>query len=192
MPAARSSEPKIYQLKIALERVSPPIWRRVLVLSTVPLSELHTVIQTAMGWGDEHLHSFSKGAVTYGEDGSGKSEADVRLNKVLTAEGQSLTYLYDFGDSWRHKVTLEKISPVEPGVKYPRLLDGKNRCPPEDCGGAGGYMRLLHILADPTHEEYEDWHDSDFDPKEFNLARFQWRFNGGEPQRPAGQTALDF
>jgi len=34
-------------------------------------------------------------------------------------------------------------------------LNGARSCPPEDCGGTGGYSDLLEILTDPTHEEFE-------------------------------------
>jgi len=195
MPTART-QPAIYQLKISLERISPPVWRRVLVPSTMKLSELHFVIQSAMGWETGHLHYFSKGVVHYGEDDEyGESEARVRIKDLLTAERQSLNYLYDFGDSWRHKVVLEKILQRLPGVKYPRLVDGKNRCPPEDCGGLGGYMRLLEVLADPTHEEHNsmrDWVGEDFNPQEFDFVRAMQRVSGEEPQLRDEQTTLEF
>jgi hypothetical protein len=64
-------------------------------------------------------------------------------------------YVYDFGGYWQHDVRLEAAFPSESGVKYPRVLDGARSCPPEDCGGAGGYADLLEILLDPTHEEFD-------------------------------------
>jgi hypothetical protein len=48
----------IYQMKISLVRISPMIWRRILVRSDMTLSGLHQVIQIAMGWEDYHLHAF--------------------------------------------------------------------------------------------------------------------------------------
>jgi hypothetical protein len=47
------------------------------------------------------------------------------------------------------------------------LLEAGGRCPPEDCGGAPGYERLLEILADPDDEEHGDmiaWCGGPFDP----------------------------
>ena len=46
------------QLKISLQWIDPPIWRRVLVPADITLAKLHSVIQTAMGWEDVHLHQF--------------------------------------------------------------------------------------------------------------------------------------
>jgi pRiA4b ORF-3-like protein len=51
-------------------------------------------------------------------------------------------------------------------------VDGQNACPPEDCGGAGGYAELLAALGDPEHEEHEDlldWLGDGFDPASFDL-----------------------
>ena len=40
----------IYQLKITLKEIEPPIWRRVLVSGNVSIKTIHKVIQIAMGW----------------------------------------------------------------------------------------------------------------------------------------------
>jgi hypothetical protein len=34
------------------------------------------------------------------------------------------------------------------------LLSGVGACPPEDCGGAPGYLNLREILGDPKHPEH--------------------------------------
>ncbi len=44
----------------------------------------------------------------------------------------------------------------EKGVKYPICVDGERACPPEDCGGPGGYNKVLETLADPEHHDHED------------------------------------
>jgi Plasmid pRiA4b ORF-3-like protein len=44
----------IYQLKITLADIKPPIWRRVQVKDG-SLSKLHAVIQVVMGWTNSHL-----------------------------------------------------------------------------------------------------------------------------------------
>ena len=72
------------------------------------------------------------------------------------AIGSTCVYEYDFGDGWVHEVLLEAMLLREPRRRYPRCLEGARACPPEDCGGVPGYYRLLEIMSDPSHEEYED------------------------------------
>lgn len=46
------------------------------------------------------------------------------------------------------------------------------KCPPEDVGGIGGYMRMLKVLRNPNIEEYESyiaWLGGHFDYKEFDI-----------------------
>ncbi len=56
----------MYQIKVSLDGVKPPIWRRLLISSTTDLGELHEIIQIAMGWTDSHLHQFVVGDDRYG------------------------------------------------------------------------------------------------------------------------------
>ena len=56
----------IYQIKIALIGVKPPIWRTVLVPDNLNLGAFHNVIQVAMGWTDSHLHQFIDDKKSYG------------------------------------------------------------------------------------------------------------------------------
>ncbi|MPZ83337.1 MAG: hypothetical protein GEV28_24265 [Actinophytocola sp.] len=51
------------------------------------------------------------------------------MRSALTA-----SYLYDFGDSWRHTVEVEKIHDAETDVTYPRCVAGKGTRPGEDGG----------------------------------------------------------
>jgi hypothetical protein len=76
-----------------------------------------------MGWSGFHLHRFQPRIgrgydepcfVTEfdeeeGDDGT--REDDVRLDQVLRSPKDQLTYLYDFGDGWEHRVTLESRAP---------------------------------------------------------------------------------
>ena len=97
-----------------------------------------------------------------------------KLDLVFKVKGQKFTYIYDFGDDWIHKITLEEILPGD--GKKATLLSGKGACPPEDCGGPYGYEEMLKTLSSPKHEEYEElreWlglvDDEVWDTKEFDL-----------------------
>ena len=170
---------QIYQLKVTLRGIRPPIWRRFQVTDDLTFYQFHRVLQEVMGWYDYHLHAFDLGGwqitdvetLAEGWD-DGEDEQKARLNKYLHQEGQKFRYEYDFGDSWEHDVLLEKILPVETDAQYPRCLKGKRACPPEDCGGVWGYVELLEALADENHSEHEMYLESvgdEFDPEEFDL-----------------------
>jgi hypothetical protein len=51
----------IYQLKVTLKYIQPPIWRRIQVPSGITLADLHDILQIVMGWENDHLHEFSIG-----------------------------------------------------------------------------------------------------------------------------------
>jgi len=56
----------IVQIKVWLLGISPMVWRRLQVLDTCTLRELHGVIQVAMGWEGIHLYQFCLRAARYG------------------------------------------------------------------------------------------------------------------------------
>ena len=98
------------------------------------------------------------------------AEGRVRLEGVLPAPSARILYVYDLGDYWQHEIQLESAHAPEPGAIYPRVLAGGRSCPPEDCGGTGGYTNILEILLDPTHEEFEDMREwaGDFNAEVFS------------------------
>lgn len=175
---------RVYQFKITLMGTKPPIWRRIQVPDTYTFWDLHVAIQDAVGWSDYHLHQFelinpSTGIRT--EIGIPDEEFDFdmeilpgwkqKIAEWFSMENRLAEYTYDFGDSWEHAVKLEKILPRERDVDCPRCAGGKRACPPEDCGGIGSYERLLDIINDKNHEEYEEmmeWLGGEFDPEHFN------------------------
>jgi hypothetical protein len=158
------------------------------------LPRLHDVIQAAMGWYDSHLHRFRTGG-DYGspyfitqfdldEGEEGVLEDEVRLDQVVTAEGDRLWYEYDFGDGWDHVLLVEAVLDEPPATV--RCTDGRLACPPEDCGGIGGYQELAawvrsayddallpEAFDDATHAHGwlpPDWHPDRFDIEETNAA----------------------
>jgi len=174
---------QVYQFKITLKGIKPPIWRRIQVQETYTFWELHLAIQNAIGWIDRHLHEFElvnpktglkQFIGTQNEDFGDEvlPESNKKIADYFSMENQSAVYTYDFGDNWEHKIQLEKIVPREKGVKYPICMKGKRACPPEDCGGIWGYAELLEIIRNPKHEEYEEmleWLGGEFDPEYFDV-----------------------
>jgi hypothetical protein len=98
-------------------------------------------------------------------------------------------YTYDFGDSWEHRIVLEKRLPADPNLTYPLCTGGQRACPPEDCGGIPGFYNLVEAISDPNHEDHEEMLDGfgDYDPEAFSLddvnhalTRFQRRRNAAK------------
>jgi hypothetical protein len=175
---------RIYQLKITLKDVRPPVWRRVLV-PDCPLTRLHQVIQVVMGWDDCHLYEFEVGGQRY-TDPRGMNDLDmedaskVRLGQVAPREKAKFRYTYDFGDDWRHEIRVEKVFPREPGKAYPACIDGKRACPPEDVGGPWGYMEFAEAIRDPEHERHDEFIEwrGEFDPETFSVEAVNERLKG--------------
>jgi hypothetical protein len=111
---AKSKEPpQVYQLKITLKNIRPPVWRRVQVKDCT-LAKLHDIIQTCMGWNDYHLHEFEIGEERYGDplqwqdDFGGelevKNEGKVKLGQLVARGVKKFAYTYDMGDTWQHAI----------------------------------------------------------------------------------------
>ncbi len=173
----------VYQIKVTLKGIRPPIWRRLLVPSDTTLDRLHDVIQIAMGWENAHLHQFIAGRQVIGEPNPelgnpfgppAQDERTVALGEVLRKEKDKILYQYDFGDSWEHEIRLEKVLAPDPDLRHPVCVKARRACPPEDCGGPWGYADLLEALADPEHPEHEaylEWLPEDWVPEKVDLER---------------------
>lgn len=175
--AKRPVSPALYRLTVTLEGIEPPIWRRLEVPGQTTLTGLHHVLQTAVGWGEYHLHTFTIDGFAYGppslahEDGHIISEWGFPLHSMVLRAPMEFTYLYDFGDGWQHRLAVEEIAPVSRRRRYSVCLDGRRACPPEDVGGVGGYAEFLEAIADPCHPRHREllsWVGGAFDPEAFD------------------------
>lgn len=176
-PQKVATPSKVYQLKVTLDGLKPPVWRRLLVNAAMSLADLHDVIQAAMGWTDSHLHMFTVNGESYGvphpddfEDVL--DESRITLERVAPSAKAKFRYDYDFGDSWQHSVVVEEVLEPDPAVSYPYCVKGVRNCPPEDCGGVWGYADLVAAIADPKNPEHADlleWAGGEFDPEAFDL-----------------------
>jgi hypothetical protein len=160
-----------FQLKIQIKGITkPPVWRKLLVPSNFTFDRFHIIIQIAFGWDDSHLYQFgdmedfrsSSQSISIPSEGDWKPVKDsrkVKLNSIFKTEGQKYLYIYDFGDSWEHQITLETILPDD--LKKAKCIGGKGACPPEDCGGVWEYEDMKAILKNEPDsdeaKEYRDW-----------------------------------
>ena len=164
---AKDDFTKVYQFKITLMETNPPVWRRIQVPENYTFWGLHVAIQDSMGWTDSHLHEFRVKEPRTGREmhlGIPDDEYDDDLHKILPGweyhiageYNKEVLYVYDFGDNWRHVITLEELQTRKKDVRYPLCLDGARACPPEDVGGISGYENFLKIIENPEHEEYKE------------------------------------
>ena len=172
----------IYQILISLRGSKPLIWRRVLVKRTITFENLHYVAQLSMGWTNSHLHQLVVGRTIITdmdfelEGFGGNVPSDEKGLKLALKEHElpfEMRYEYDFGDGWLHDIVVEKMIAADPLLKYPHCLEGEMHCPPEDCGGLGGYANLLKTLGnknDPERAELVEWLGGEFDATAFDLA----------------------
>jgi hypothetical protein len=132
-PEATAGPGEVCQLKITLRYVKPPCWRRVQVPATSTLDELHAIIQIALDWDGDHLHTFTVGRRSYGDPffDVGDDEAGITVAEAFAGR-RKIEYVYDLGDEWRHEIILEKTVDIDPEVSYPTCTSGRGDSPVED------------------------------------------------------------
>jgi len=162
----------------ALTELSPPVWRRFRVSSSVNLELLHDkVLCPVMGW-TRNYHTFAfcgTGPVderTYyvqectdatdlmwqgrRTDGRPTLEAkDHTIGELLASVGDGCIYNYDLGDCFYHLLKLEEVVPELASTGKVEILDGEMRCPDEDGDGCAAYQEKVldlynRVKSDPT------------------------------------------
>jgi hypothetical protein len=194
--SAQDSFNEIATIRIELRDSDPVIWRKVEVPTSVTLEVLHDIIQIVMEWFNCHLWEFTIDKTRYGlpmdEDWGAApllDAAKVRLRDVLKPRKTTIDYLYDFGDSWEHRLTVTHVRQGEPDMSYPRYLGGERNGPPEDCGGIPGFHGMRDAMTDPAHPEHaqiKEWFDEydpdviDVEPITYGLLRIARRRNAAK------------
>jgi len=185
---------RLFQFKITLREIQPPIWRRIQVKDGT-LDKLHEHIQTAMGWTNSHLHRFKIGDKEYGDPDllfddveplEFEDSTSIKISEVMPRSGKRLhiEYEYDFGDGWHHDVLFEGCVQAGRGKRYPICLEGARHCPPEDVDGTPGYEEFLEAVADPEHERHDEflrWAGGRSDPEEFDTDKMTKKMRRGLP-----------
>ena len=179
---SNQSTPEHYVLRVELMGIKPSIWRRLHVDGRARLDALHHILQAAMGWSDSHLHKFEIHNKHYGVPDPEFTdpgwelldEKKYRLNQLL-AEGETCDDVYDFGDGWLHRITIEQVvdaGPCPNDEGFVWVEAGERSCPPDDAGGAGGYQDFLDCLDDDPYcdeaKTFQEWAGLDFDPDRFD------------------------
>ncbi len=187
-----------YLLKVTLRGTPQLIWRRFVVPSFTSLNRLHGILQDVMGWENRHPHAFRfrKQCYVPGTNGgknaaenrkrkdiSGDSQAETlpdemfSLDDIIFQAGPKLLYIYDpDGADWQHDICVESIRYINPDWPFPiYCLEGVRACPPESCGGVGGFCELLRSLKSETNDGRR------FEPDCFSLEAVNRRFKVAGP-----------
>ncbi|MEG1433440.1 IS1096 element passenger TnpR family protein [Eubacterium sp.] len=159
-----------YQLKIKIEGSKPVVWRRLMIDEAATFQTLAQVINIAFGWKGYHLHGFEFPERDIHIDMADEEGlmADLGLESLDEAEealhqwlkpGETLLYIYDFGDDWIHEVAIEAYHPNQI-QDNPKVTAYRGNNFIEDCGGPYGYYELLGRLKDkkdPERKELLAW-----------------------------------
>jgi hypothetical protein len=177
---------QIARLKITLDAVRPKVLRRIEVPVSATLDALHEMIQVIMPWGNYHSYEFyvrqreTHWGIPYPEmENFGFQLSDARkttLERALSGPNfKVLRYTYDFGDDWLHTIKVERRFSAELWEEFPRLIDAKGRCPPEDVGGPWGYAQYLEAMTNPHHAQHAEWLEwrGPFDPDVVDRAKIE-------------------
>lgn len=151
----KSQPTAVYTFKVAL-KYSPDIWRLIEVPGNQTLEDLHFAIFEAFDRYDEHLYSFyfeppggyrgrrrpSRNAVEFTHpyaaeeadpwDGLAPHDASqTTIDSLNLHRGRKFEYLFDFGDSWWHEITVVKTDGHRRRGHYPRIVEKHGKSPPQ-------------------------------------------------------------
>ena len=128
----RAFQDGVYVFKVSLGRV----WRRIAIPATLDLDVLAYAILGAYDFDSDHLYEFTYrnrfGAwesVKHPYMDEGPWTDETRVGDVPLRVGQTMTYLFDFGDDWRFDVTLERVDPVDASMSGPQVLESRGEAP---------------------------------------------------------------
>lgn len=150
----RDSQPQAYQFRVFVQKVSPVIWRRLVLRGDQTLAVFHETLQIVFGWSDEFLHRFQIRGCTYavprllGTEYT-KSAEEVTIQSLNLRLRERFLYEYNFLDWWRVAIRLENMLPLEEGQSYPFCIGGSQAGPLEDCGGPNAYLHLRTTTYHP-------------------------------------------
>ena len=131
----------VFVFKVSLGKM----WRQIAIPDSLTLDELAATILDAVDFDHDHLYEFSfrdrlgkPARINHPGSSEGPWTDDFPIGELPLEPGQSMTFLFDYGDSWKFDVKLEKIDPPNPRMQKPRVVGKQGRAPqqyPDDDGG---------------------------------------------------------
>lgn len=129
-------EMKTYIFKVKL-RYDKRTWRKIEVLGSQTLDDLHMAIQEAFNFDDDptHLYSFFMSGKAWNRhfeychpEADGHPATKVKIESLNLKQKQKFLYLFDYGDQWGFEVEFLKEETYEKAV-YPRIIDSRGKAP---------------------------------------------------------------
>ncbi|MSR59541.1 MAG: hypothetical protein EXS05_18180 [Planctomycetaceae bacterium] len=123
----------IWQFKVSLGDV----WRRIVIPADSNVDELIEGIIDSFKFDFDHLYELqlrdrSGRNITIGHPATEDTEYytdEFAIGSLPLDPGQTMTFLYDFGDSWRFAVKLEKILPSSRRMTKMKIIEKKGKSP---------------------------------------------------------------
>jgi hypothetical protein len=143
-----------YRLRIVLRRISPHIWRRVVVRSDSTLCGLHQALQALFGWADARPHRFvlrgrSLGAAATAT-ASSWSAPGILLSEFKLQAKERFFYDYGFDHAnvpvWRHEIRFEAAL-VADRVRLPHCIGGVGNPPLEQAASPQELTNLAELFT---------------------------------------------
>jgi hypothetical protein len=121
----------MFIFRVSLGRV----WRLIAMPSDATLEDLAGWILDSVGFDEDHLFEFTyvdrlgaECSVLHPEMDEGPWADEVAVGQLPLEPGETMGFLFDFGDSWRFTVKLERVEP-RGARKRPRILERHGEAP---------------------------------------------------------------
>ncbi len=133
LPAENPFRDGLHLFKVTLWK---GLWRRLAVPAAATVDALAGAILNAYDFDHDHLYDFRyenrlgiEERVYHPQMDEGPWASEVQVGALPLRPGQTLTFVYDYGDHWEFEVTLEEIGPATAETEI-RVLEGEGE-PPE-------------------------------------------------------------
>lgn len=128
-PEARTG---VFVFKVSLGR----IWRQIAIPDSLTLDDLAGAILRAVDFDSDHLYEFSfrdrlgkSARIEHPDCEEGPFTTEYPIGKLPLKPGETMTFLFDYGDCWKFNVKLERIDPPDARMTKPQVLAEKGEAP---------------------------------------------------------------
>jgi hypothetical protein len=127
------------------------IWRRLAIPDETTMEELLHLILKSVEFDHDHLYAFTyrdemgvSVSISDPNSDEGPWADEIEVGMLGLQPGQVIELLYDYGDSWKFQIKLERINPAGAKDSKPRILESHGKSP----------------------QQYESWDDEEEDEEE--------------------------